>query len=377
MDVRPDGSGAQMILFADKAEFFERLCRFEMRCRSAIRGGFTLIELLVVVSVIAVLIAIMMPSLASARRVARTAVCGTNLRSLSQAMNVYAAEWNGAILGNAQTTGSGLYTGNYGAFASGISVASNVPEVIQANDWMSPTAKVMGFKFNTGGTAADRIDRFMAFNNYKPFICPENQWMSTAFTGAGGPNFPVHRMISYNAASCFQNVNTSASSISSFTGQFSIPQGWVALPSVYRPKIDRVGNPSQKVYMADGGRWYSGGGNYLALTTDGGLSSSSVGGMDQDYGPWDANTRAYNKGTNGDGRPVSMRHGSQRPGVALSSYKFNLAFFDGHVELMNGLDGADPSLWIPSGGSVKIGEVTTQADFRARYCKGGAAPSVR
>jgi hypothetical protein len=26
---------------------------------------------------------------------------------------------------------------------------------------------------------------------------------------------------------------------------------------------------------------------------------------------------------------------------------------------------------------VKIGEVTTQADFRARYCKGGAAPSVR
>lgn len=348
-----------------------------MQSRKMVRGGFTLIELLVVVSVIAVLIAIMMPSLAGARRMARTAVCGTNLRSLSQAMSVYAAEWNGAILGNAQTTGSGLYTGNYSGFASGIAVASNVPEVIQANDWMSPTARVMGLKFNTGGTASDRIDRFMAFNNYKPFICPENQYISTAFTGAGGPNFPVHRMISYNAASCFQNINSSSASVSSFQGQIMIPQNWVALPAVYRPKIDRVGNVSQKVYMADGGRWFNGGTNYLAMTTDGGLSSTSVGGMDQDYGPWDANTRAYNKGTNGDGRPVSMRHGTQRPNVGLASYKFNLAFFDGHVELMNGLDGADPSLWIPSGGSVKMSEVTTQADFRAKYCIGGNPPSIR
>jgi prepilin-type N-terminal cleavage/methylation domain-containing protein/prepilin-type processing-associated H-X9-DG protein len=339
-------------------------------------SGFTLIELLVVVAVIAVLVSIMMPSLSEARKLARTAVCGNNLRSISQAMNVYASEWEGAILGNSHTTGSGLYNGNYTSFAPAIS-ASNVPTVLQGNDWMSPTAQAMGFHFNTGGAPSDRIDRFMAFQNYKPFICPENQWVSTTYTGSGGPNFPIHRVISYNAAAAFQNVNIKGSSISSFQGQFAIPNGWIQLPNEYRPNINRIGNPSQKVYMADGGRWFSGGSGFLSMDDDGGLSSTSVGGLDQDYGPWDNNTRAYNKGARGDGRVVSMRHGSPIPFGTLSAYKFNLAFFDGHVETMNGLDGSDPSLWMPSGSSVGVSEVTTQSDWRARYLINGNAPSIR
>ncbi|HVX83453.1 MAG TPA: prepilin-type N-terminal cleavage/methylation domain-containing protein [Phycisphaerae bacterium] len=340
-------------------------------------SGFTLIELLVVVAVIAVLMSIMMPSLAGARKLARTAVCASNLRAIAQAMNVYAADWEGAILGNSHTSGSGLYNGTYTSFAPGISVSSNVPNVLQGNDWMSPTAQMMGFQFNTGGGANDRIDRFMAFQTYKPFICPENQWVSTTYTGGGGPNFPIHRVISYNAAACFQNVNIKGSSISSFQGQFAIPSGWIQLPDSYRPNVNRVGNPSQKVYMADGGRWFSGGSNYLAMDDDGGLSSTSVGGLDQDYGPWDNNTRAYAKGTKGDGRVVSMRHGSPIPFGKLSAYKFNLAFFDGHVETMNGLDGADPSLWMPSGSSFGVSEVTTQADWRAKYLINGTPPSIR
>jgi len=54
------------------------------------RRAFTLIELLVVVSIIALLIAILLPSLSRARKQARRVVCASNLRSLVTAVHVYA-----------------------------------------------------------------------------------------------------------------------------------------------------------------------------------------------------------------------------------------------------------------------------------------------
>ncbi len=54
------------------------------------RKGFTLIELLVVVAIIALLISILLPSLARAREIAKRAVCASNLRSIGQAIKVYA-----------------------------------------------------------------------------------------------------------------------------------------------------------------------------------------------------------------------------------------------------------------------------------------------
>jgi prepilin-type N-terminal cleavage/methylation domain-containing protein/prepilin-type processing-associated H-X9-DG protein len=52
--------------------------------------GFTLIELLVVVAIIALLVAILLPSLSRAREAAKTAVCNSNLRSFSSAFEIYA-----------------------------------------------------------------------------------------------------------------------------------------------------------------------------------------------------------------------------------------------------------------------------------------------
>jgi prepilin-type N-terminal cleavage/methylation domain-containing protein len=54
--------------------------------------GFTLIELLVVVSIIAMLIAIMLPSMRNAREAARRAVCASNEHQFGLALTVYAAD---------------------------------------------------------------------------------------------------------------------------------------------------------------------------------------------------------------------------------------------------------------------------------------------
>lgn len=60
--------------------------------RRRVRIGFTLIELLVVVAIIALLISILLPSLAAARDQGKKAVCGSNLGNISRALYSYATE---------------------------------------------------------------------------------------------------------------------------------------------------------------------------------------------------------------------------------------------------------------------------------------------
>ena len=62
------------------------------------KHGFTLIELLVVISIIALLLAVLMPALGKVKQKARTTVCMTSVRSFGLAFNLYASDHNDFII---------------------------------------------------------------------------------------------------------------------------------------------------------------------------------------------------------------------------------------------------------------------------------------
>lgn len=68
-----------------------------MICAKAKSRGFTLIELLVVISIIALLIAILLPALGAARESAKTIQCKSNLRQLVIATTSYEVENDGFL----------------------------------------------------------------------------------------------------------------------------------------------------------------------------------------------------------------------------------------------------------------------------------------
>ncbi len=73
-----------------------RLIR-QARANGFNRPGFTLVELLVVISIIALLISILLPSLVRARHDALRIVCSSNLRTLGQGCRVYAGNFRGTM----------------------------------------------------------------------------------------------------------------------------------------------------------------------------------------------------------------------------------------------------------------------------------------
>jgi len=72
-------------------------------------AGFTLIELLVVISIIALLIAILLPALAAARGTAQKAACLSNLRQLGIGSAAYHADYDGDFVQSLSLVDGNIY----------------------------------------------------------------------------------------------------------------------------------------------------------------------------------------------------------------------------------------------------------------------------
>jgi len=164
-----------------------------MDTRSNVRArGFTLIELLVVVAIIALLIAILLPSLTSARRVAERTRCAANLSGLGRAMFVYAEEW--------QT----LPRSARSLFATGRDANAIFQTFRSEGTWNLRSSPILAYAMSgtLGDGMASPFWQCNANNVLNAFKVPASgtgqPWLSTVATLQGSNNFAYSNYMFFN-----------------------------------------------------------------------------------------------------------------------------------------------------------------------------------
>lgn len=330
--------------------------------RPRIRRAFTLVELLVVIGIIAILIALLLPSLNKARAAARTVQCLANVRSILQGMQIYTAQSKGYFPGGANSSGAFLMGNTYSD--------GNCPDLSQIWDWQAPIARVQGFDFESGASLSQRVTRFTTLMERPGFTCPDND--ITALPYAGGPSFPATLLNSYNCAAVFHYRSNPGGGTNVGT---TIARSDYNVPAGYGPKITSIGDASRKIYIADGARYSSN-----SIKPDMDLSfRGGFGGAYADVGAWSKFSNSWDRGRapgNGytgstDARMYAFRHGTRT--VGGTGYRMNAGFFDGHAETLDDLAAADPALWMPRGTQVPNPASQVFADVFNTYMKGSGS----
>jgi len=109
------------------------------------RQAFTLIELLVVIAIIAILVSILMPSLRKTRLLANSTSCSMNLRNLSSAIFIYAADNNDYCVPTRVGPKDGpqtQWTSPTGFFVKDYFGGSD--EIMECPSWGPPFERILG-----------------------------------------------------------------------------------------------------------------------------------------------------------------------------------------------------------------------------------------
>jgi len=172
------------------------------------QSGFTLVELLVVISIIALLISILLPSLRSAREQAKLVKCMAHQRGMAQAGMSFATDNNGRFQLVTNSTGITGAAGVEGADASRTKYAYDSSGELMV--WPAALARASGMNVSANwewGARADNASQALARKDlmatgFENFICPADrvQVASTFYPrgtgtgmlqGAGNPKSTV------------------------------------------------------------------------------------------------------------------------------------------------------------------------------------------
>lgn len=356
-----------------------RYSRPSPTAHAALRG-FTLIELLVVIAIISLLLSILLPSLSSAREQARMVVCGQRMADMGKGLASYYLD-NEDWLPGLNTSGFAVSELRF-SWAGNPSVLAHPRLPVQTFDWMTP---ILAGQMEL---PASREARFSFILNdmgcpSQKYTCPpydDGLLQSPDRSDFVGKRY---KAVSYLMPVAFAYYGTSYGrrgvqkpvlgyyknqNVSSPVEAETMPEYFEVDTLEYKPRIDRVGDASRKIFIADGTRyleqasWLDFDTNpkpnwFGSFTSAGGWWSGSVAyGVAGQSSNWGGRSVSRGSLSGGLNLALSYRHGasgSDEPTTCQANRgSIQALYFDGHVGRLNDRQSREPHLWYPAGSII-------------------------